>query len=182
MKNDAEVILFNTSRFLTDSENKEKEHIYSDALVIRKNDSNYLLTVHGDCTAEIHDTVDGNIDYVCGTRHYYHTHGMYKISSFEAKILSSVPPKSLIFKGTLKRIRDRQNLLDVELDKESKKTRSAIVNEDRALALDKQSEYGVALKQRVEAQEKLQKEQKERKEAEVAFKTKSILDKFTIKR
>ena len=187
-ENEANVVLFNIGNYLTTDEKKEKEHIYSDALVVRKSGSKYLLTIHGDVTVERHDTIDGNIDYVSGHDDIHCSKGMYKINAFEAKILSKMSPDSMIFKGTLNMIRKRQNLMDVDLGHDNKDTeearmmRDTILEKDRTLALSKQAEYGVSWKKQKTAEEKSAKEQDKQTKKRNGLELTNMLEKFTNKR
>lgn len=158
MKDGTKCILFNQQKSLTTSEGNKPEHVYSDALVVHKRGSNYLLTIHGDRTEELHSNIDGNIDYVSGYRDYYVNREMYKINAIDAKILSNTSPSSFIFKGILNAIRKRQNLMKAELGIDARKIRDSVIKRGEEVALSKQVEQGICLKQE-RAKEEERKEQ-----------------------
>lgn len=162
MKDGTKCVLFNKKEKLATS--KGEEHLYSDALVIHKNDSNYILTIHGDWTFPQYESIDGNKDILSGYVDYYKSGEMYKINAVEANILSKTSPKSLIFKGILKAIRRRQNIMDVKLDDNAKKIRDSIISKGEKVALSKQVEEGVCLKQRIAKEKGKEEEKREQKE------------------
>ena len=178
MKENTKCVLFNKTDSLTTCNKEEQEHLYSDALVIHKSGSNYLLTIHGDRTEEIHDTIDGNIDYISGHRDYYANLGMYKINSVDAKILSNTSPDSFIFKGVLNAIRKRQNLMKAELDVDAKKIRDSVITSGKKAALSKQIEEGILLKQERERNREKKEQMKRQSTQRIGAKASKLLSDF----
>lgn len=185
MKNDTNVVICNIKNELTTSNGKEPEHLYSDALVIHKNGSNFLLTIHGDYTETLVD-YDGGVRCESGYKEHYASKAMYEIKAIEAKILLNMSPKSKIFNGVLNRIQKRQNLMNVNLKmketNETKEIRETIMKKDKELALSKQVEYGNNWKQTKAMEENLKKEKELETEKYNGLKVAKILEKFAYKK
>ena len=177
MTNNINVVLYNIRNCSTTNNGNHEEHIFSDALVIRKKDSNFLLTIHGDYWTSVDYTYPYPTDDMPSEECCRECDNMYIINGIEANVLSKTSPNSWIFQTVLNKIRKRKNISNVAVSKDVSEMITSIYEENEKLALSKQVEYYVEWNRKIETEEKLEKEQETQSKKHNDLKVRKFLEK-----